>query len=136
MAIDQELENILAFKEARLHAHRTLYSKIIKKNDYALDLQSTTRNDNDFHVSHLDRYIMPVGAQTSSELHLIVLVDTDEWEVDHRFDTKQRYRKLHELIQWGCYNPIHSSWEPGEHRENARDLVDEFHCYRPDWPLE
>jgi len=40
-------------------------SKIINKNVYKLDLPSTMRNHNVFHVSLLDRYTPPVGGQAS-----------------------------------------------------------------------
>ena len=94
------------------------------------------RNHNVFHVSLLDRYTPPVGGQPSSALHLMIVEETEEWEVDHILDSRRRYRKLHYLVQWAGYNHIRTSWEPAENLENARDLVDEFHRERPDRPRE
>jgi len=58
MAIDQELEKT-SRPSKKLDFKRTgpyTVSKIINKNAYKLDLQSTMRNHNVFHVSLLDHY--------------------------------------------------------------------------------
>ena len=110
--------------------------KIIDQNAYKLDLPSTMRNHNVFHVSLLDRYTPPVRGQPSSEPHPVKVEETEEWEVDRILDSRRRYRNLHYLIQWAGYNHIRTSWEPAEHLEHARDLVDEYHRERPDRPRE
>jgi hypothetical protein len=111
-------------------------SKIINKNDYKLDFPSTTRNNNIFHVSLLDRYTLPVGGQSSSEPHPMIVEETQEWEVHRILDYRRRYRKLHYLVQWSGCNHICTSWEPAEHLKNTRKLADEFHRNRPDWQQE
>jgi hypothetical protein len=111
-------------------------SKIINKNAYKLDLPSTMRNHDGFHVSLLDRYTPPVGGQPPSELHPMIVYDTVEWEVDRLLDYRRRYRKLHYLVHWAGYNDIRTSWERAEHLKNSRDLADEFYQEHPDRPRE
>jgi hypothetical protein len=111
-------------------------SKIINKNAYELDLLSTMRNHNIFHVSLLNRYTPPVHDQPSSEPHTRIVEETEEWEVDCILDSRRRYRKPHYLVQWAGYNHIRTSWELAEHLKNAQDVVVEFDQKRPDWPWE
>jgi len=66
----------------------------------------------------------------------MIVEETDEWEVSRILDSRQRYRKLHYLIQWEGYHHIRTSWELMELLENAQDLVDQFHQQRPDWHWE
>jgi len=109
-------------------------TKIVNKNAYNLDLPSTMRNHNIFHVSLLDRYTPPVRGQPSSEPHTMIVKETQEYKVDCVPDSRWRYRKLHHLIPWAGYNHIRTSWERVERLETARDLVDKFHRERPDRP--
>jgi hypothetical protein len=104
-------------------------SKIINQNAYKLDLPKTMRNHNVFHVSQRDRYTPPVVGQPPSEPRLTIVDEPgdEEWEVDRIFDSKQRYRKLHYLVQWAGYSHVRMSWEPAENFENAQELVDQFH---------
>jgi hypothetical protein len=67
-------------------------SKIIKMNAYKQDFPSMLRNHSVFHVSLLDRYTPPVGGQTSSEPHLMIVEETEEWEVERILDSRQRNR--------------------------------------------
>ena len=118
------------------HTGPYMVTKTINKNAYKLDLPSTMRNYNFFHVSLLDHYIPQVGGHPPTELHPMRVEETEESEVNHILDSRQRYRKLHYLVHWAGYNHIHTSWQLAEHLTNARDLVDEFHRQRPDRPLE
>ena len=104
-----------------------MVGRIINENAHKLDLPSTMRNHNVFHVSLLDRYTQPVGRQPSSEPHPVIVDETEEWEVDHILDSRRRYCKLHYLIHRAGYNHIRMSWDPADHLENASDLVDKFH---------
>jgi len=108
--------------------------KMINNNAYKLDLRSTIRNHNVFHVSLFNRYAELVGSQPSSEPHPMIVEETQEWEVDCILDSRWRYRKLHTVIQWAGYNHIRTSWEPAEHLENDQDLIDEFHREHQDRP--
>jgi hypothetical protein len=54
----------------------------------------------------------------------MIVEETEEGEVDHILDSRWCYRKLHNLVEWVGYNDICTSWEPAEHLENARDVVD------------
>jgi hypothetical protein len=92
------------------------------------------RNQNVFHVSQLDHYTPPVVGQPSSEPHPVIVDDSEEWEVERILDSKQRYRKLHYLVQWAGYSHIRTSWERFENFENARELIDEFHRDQPNKP--
>jgi len=106
-------------------------SKIINKNTYKLDPPKTMRNHNVFHVSQLDHYTPPVVEQPSSELHPVIVDNSEKWEVEWILDSKQHYRKLHYLVQWARYSHIRTSWEPFENLENAREAIDEFHWDQP-----
>jgi len=84
-------------------------SKIINKNPYKLDLPSTMRNHDVFHVSLLDHYTPPVGGQSSSEPHPMIVEETQKWEVDHILHSRRCYWKLHHPLQWAGYNHIRTS---------------------------
>jgi len=84
-------------------------STIINKNAYKLDLPKTMRNHNVFHLLQLNHYTPPVVEQPSSKLRAVNVDDLEELEVEQILDSKQRYRKLHYLIQWGGFNHIHTS---------------------------
>jgi len=93
----------------KLHYVRTgpyTVSKIINQNAYKLAWPGTMRNHKVFHVSQLDQYTLPVVGQPSSEPHPVIVDDGEEWEVEQILDSKQRYRKLHYLIQWARYNHV------------------------------
>ena len=96
-------------------------SKIINKNVYQLDLLKTMRNHNVFHVLQLDHYTPPVVGQPSSEPHPVIVDDSEEWEVERILDSKQRYWKLHYLIQWAGNIHRRTSWELLENLKNARE---------------
>jgi hypothetical protein len=85
------------------------------------------RNHNVFLVSQLDHYTPPVVGQQSSEPHPVIVDNSEEWAVERIVDSKQRYRKIHYLVQWAGYSHIRTSWEPFETLEKARELIDEFH---------
>ena len=102
-------------------------SKISNKNAYKLDLLKTMRNHNMSHVSQLDHYTPQVVGQTSSEPHPVIVNDLEEWEVKQILDSNLYYPMLHNLIEWGGYNHIHTTWEPLENLENARKLINEWH---------
>jgi len=73
-------------------------SKIINKNTYKLDLLSSVRNHNVFHVSLLSVYTPPVRCQPSSEPHPVIVDETENSEVDCIFDCRWGYRNLYYLI--------------------------------------
>jgi hypothetical protein len=115
----------LDYKRAGLYT----VSKSINQNAYKLNLPKTMRNDNVFHVSHLDWYTLPGIGQPPSE-PLLTIVDEsgeEEWEVDRILNSKRRYRKLHYLVQWAGYSHIRTSCEPADNFENSQELVAEFH---------
>jgi len=57
------------------------------------------RNHNDFHVSLLDSYTPLVIGQPSSEAHLAIVDDSEEWEVERILGSQQCYLMLHYLAQ-------------------------------------
>jgi len=137
MAIDQELENIQAEKKLDYKCTAPcMVTTSINKNPYKLDLPSTMQHHIVFHVSHLDHCTLSVCGQPSSEPHPLIVHQTERWEADPILGSGRQYQKLHFLIQWADYSHICTSWEPAEHLEHARALVDEFHQECPDWPRE
>jgi hypothetical protein len=109
-------------------------SKVITKNAYKLDLPYTIRKHNVYKVSLLDQYTPPTTGQPPSEPQPTVVDDSDKWEVDRIFDSKQRNRKLHYLVQWAGYSYVRTSWEPAENIGNAQELVDDVHREHPRKP--
>jgi len=89
------------------------------------------RKHNVFHVSLLDRYTPPIAGQPSSEPQLMIIDDSDQWEVDWILDSKSRDRKLYHLVQWASYSYIPTIWNPAENPGNAQELVDEVHRAHP-----
>jgi len=104
-------------------------SKIINQSAYVSDLLKTMWNHNVFHVSQRVQDTAPVVGQLASELQLTIVDEPgdEEWEVDRILDSRQRYRKLHYLVQWAGYSHTSTSWKPAGTLENAQELVDEFH---------
>jgi len=111
------------------YKHTGLYtaSKIINKNTYNPDLPRTMRTHNVFHVLLLDCYTPPVRCQPLSVTHPVIVDETEDLEVDHILDSRRHYRKLHYIIKWAGNNNIRTTWEPADHLQNPRYLVEEFH---------
>jgi hypothetical protein len=116
-------------------------SKVINKNAYMLDLPSTLRIHNVFHVSLLDAYKQPVEGQPPAEPLPAISGDDDtepEWEVERILDSRTRgrgrTRRVEYLVQWAGYAYIRTSWEPSENLENCPELLDEFHTTKPAKP--
>jgi hypothetical protein len=86
--------------------------KVINKNASKLDLPYMLRKDIVLHVMLLSRYTPVTDGQSVVEQQPMIIDDSDEWEVDQILDSKQRYRKLHYLVQWVGYSYIRTSWEP------------------------
>jgi hypothetical protein len=111
-------------------------SKVINTNAYKQDLPYTIRKYNVFHVSLLDHYTPPIAGQRASQPQPTVVDDSDEWDVGEILDAKQRYQKLHYLVQWADYSYVRTSWEPAENHRNAQELFDEFHREHPRKPRQ
>jgi hypothetical protein len=109
-------------------------SKVVNDNAYHLELPSTMRIHNVFHISLLDRYLPPIDGQHPSEPQATIVDDNDEYEVERILDSKLRYRKLYYHVQWAGYNYLRTTWEPAQNLENARELVDAFHAAYPAKP--
>jgi len=79
-----------------------MVSKIINQNAYNLDLPKIMQNHKVFDVSQLDRYTPPVVGQLPSEPQPTIVdkPGDEELEVSRIINSKWRYRKLHDLVQW------------------------------------
>ena len=77
------------------------------------------RNHNVFHESLLDHYTPQVRGQPSSEPNLLIVNETEEWEVDHILSCRGHSLKVNFLIQLASYNPIAMRWESADHIDNA-----------------
>jgi hypothetical protein len=118
-------------------------SKVINKNAYNLDLPSTLRIHDVFHVSLLDVYKEPtIGQPPAEPLPAISGDDVDdtesEWEVERILDSRARgrgrSRRIEYLVQWAGYAYIRTTWEPSNNLENCAELVVEFHTANPKKP--
>jgi hypothetical protein len=85
------------------------------------------RHHDVFHVSQLDHYTPPTIGQPTWEPHPVIVNDSEELEVDRILDSKRRYGKIHNLVQWAGYSHVRTSWEPAPNGENMRELVEGFH---------
>jgi hypothetical protein len=116
-------------------------SKVINRNAYKLDLPSTLRIHNVFHVSLLDPYIPPIAGQPPAEPLPAISGDDDaeaEWEVerilDSRYRGRGRARRVEYLVQWAGYAYIRTSWEPSDNLDGCRELLEEYHAEHPGKP--
>jgi len=100
-----------AYKCTKLY----MVTKSINQKTYKLDLLSTMRNNNIFHMWLLDSSTPPVKCQPSSQSYTHIIKKTENWEVDCILHSGWDYRNLHYVIQWPSYNPIGTSWELVEH---------------------
>ena len=56
----------------------------------------------------------------------------DEYEVDEIIDSrKSRGGKIFYKVKWKGYRPHEWSWEPENHVEHAKELVEKFHQQNP-----
>lgn len=107
---------------------------------YKVDLPSTIRAHNVFHVSVLSRYQEPDEPSRRPEMPPPVITkdndDENEWEVERILNVRIRGRqkKKQYLVKWVGY-PLHdATWEPESNLVNAADLVADFeksHTRRP-----
>ncbi|KAI0996375.1 hypothetical protein K3495_g11805 [Podosphaera aphanis] len=99
-----------------------------------LDLPFQLRIDNNFHVSLLrPAYTGYPSQHTSPPEPLDISPSGHEvHEVESVLDSRIRRRKLQYLVRWTGDND--TTWEPHEHLEGCRELVQEFHESYPDAP--
>jgi hypothetical protein len=116
-------------------------SKVVNRNAYRLDLPSTLRIHNVFHVSLLDVYRPPVTGQLPAEPVPIISgdnADEAEYEVERILNSRARgrgrNRQIEYLVQWAGYAYIRTTWEPAGNLENSSELVAEYHATNPTKP--
>lgn len=81
-------------------------SKAIDRNAYKTDPPETMQNHGELQESKLDLYKPPASDQPSSELHPMIIDDSEECGVDHILDCQWWYQKLHYVVQWAGYGYI------------------------------
>ena len=106
--------------------------QVITPTAYRLELPSSMRCHNVFHISQLSQYFDPVSEFSSREVPqnppLMEVQGNPEWEVEKILDMKDFRGKPKYLVKWKGYSDYDSTWEPLENLENSKELVNEYHA--------
>lgn len=102
---------------------------------YRLELPSSMKIHNVFHVSLLEAYhedstpgrfqVPPAPIEMSGH---------QMFEIEGILDSRIYRKQLQYLVQWKGYGPQDNTWEPLESLETVQDLVEEFHRLNPRKP--
>src|ERR1700744_1422278 len=110
--------------------------KIIKKvgtNSYKLDLPTSMRIHNSFHISLLEPYEdnkFPSHIQTPPPP--IEIEGEPEYELEEIIDSSLYRNKLKYRAKWTGYSPEHDkTWYPAENFNNASRATEQFHSRNP-----
>lgn len=109
--------------------------KVVSPVAYELDLPATMRIHNVFHISKLKAYQESSDVQFPDRDQQVrpapeIVDEENEWEVEQIMNKKTRNRrtgpKTYYLVKWKGYPISESTWEPEEHLEHAKLLLDEY----------
>ena len=108
----------------------------IGSNAYKLDLPTSMRIHNTFHISLLELYEdNKFPSQIQEPPPPIQIEGEDEYELNEIIDSRFHYNKLQYRAKWKGYSPEHDKiWYPAENFNNASLSVRKFHQRYPDKP--
>jgi hypothetical protein len=107
----------------------------IGKLAYRLDLPSTMKIHNVFHISLLEpSHANPFPERDVPPPDPVNIDGEVEYEVESILDSRLHHRKLQYLVHWKGYKTTEATWEPAEFLENSPDAVETFHTRYPDKP--
>lgn len=108
----------------------------INQVSFRLDLPSTLKIHNVFHVSQLEPSLpTKFPGRKQEPPHPILIDDILEYEVKDILDFKIIRNKPHYLVDWKGYDPSERSWEPLENLKHAQLVIKKFHSKYPTNPL-
>ena len=113
--------------------------KILAKigtSSYKLDLPTSMRIHNTFHISLLELYNdNKLPSQGSEPPPPIILEGEPEYELEEIIDSRLHYNKLQYRAKWTGYSPEHDkTWYPADNFENADLAKRNFHSRYPSKP--
>jgi transposase InsO family protein len=119
--------------------HRKLgpYTITEQINDVAfrLDLPSSLKIHNVFHVSLLEKYHANSIPNRIQEPPLpVIIADQEEFEVDQIVDSRKHRGRVQYLVHWKGYSDQDNTWEPPENLTHSAELLQDFHHKYPDKP--
>jgi len=103
---------------------------------YKLDLPTSMRIHNTFHISLLELYNdNKLPSQRSEPPPPIVIEGEPEYELEEIVDSRLHYNKLQYRAKWTGYSPEHDrTWYPADNFENADLAKRNFHSRYPSKP--
>jgi hypothetical protein len=129
-------KNITTRRPSRKLDHRRLgpfpISEIMSPYAYRLELPSSMKVHNVFHVSLLDTASSdPYPGQVVPPPPPVEIDGEEEWRVEEIFDAKMVRGRLRYLVKWVGYDQ--TDWEPAENM-NRLQAVEDFHRRYPTKP--
>ena len=108
----------------------------IGSNAYKLELPSTMKIHNTFHISLLEPYNdNKFSSQRKQPPPPIIIEGEPEYELEEIIDSRLYYGKLQYRAKWTGYSPEHDkTWYPYENFENADLARKQFHQRYPNKP--
>ena len=108
----------------------------VGSNAYKLDLPTSMRIHNTFHISLLEPYKdNKFPSQTQEPPPPIQIEGEDEYELAEIIDSRLHYNKLQYRAKWKGYSPEHDKvWYPAENFNNASLAVERYHRKYPGKP--
>lgn len=109
----------------------------VNKGAYKLKLPNTWRRIHPvFNEVLLSPYTTPVfeNQQQAPPPPPVLIGKEQEYEVESIIDSKFVRNKLKFLVHWKGYGVESRTWEPEEHLENSKELIEEFYKENPRAP--
>lgn len=134
------LENMKTQRPSKkLEVKRSGPYRILEKigdSAYRVELPTSVKYHNVFHVSLLQKFNEPTLKGQTVELPGPIVVDDnlgDSWEVEEIIDSIRYRNNVRYLVKWKGYEGIDSAtWQSLIDLDGAMDLVEEFHAKFPE----
>lgn len=107
-------------------------TEVISTHAYRLELPTTMKIHNVFHVSLLTRHKPnTIAGRDFPEPPPDIVEGEEHYEVDKILNSRYIGNELQYLVRWVGYDQGEDSWEPAEFLEDAPEKVTEFHARFP-----